>query len=117
MPESDLERTIDAALRDRDWLDLTLTDVHESENELRNVLDRAFGAAERSHSALTEIQVRKSRFAAKALLSCKVPVTESGGAGIFRLIFRRRGEQVAASAQMRNGLYLSIPLNSDRRPR
>ncbi len=41
MPPSELERTIDAALRDRDWLDLTLTDVHENEDELRDVLDRA----------------------------------------------------------------------------
>ena len=88
-PKSDLERTLDAALRDRDWLALTLTDVRENEDELRNVLDRAFGAAERNRSSLTEIQLRKSRFDASALTSCKVPVTESGEAGIFRLIFRR----------------------------
>jgi hypothetical protein len=114
MPSSDLERTIDAALRDRDWLDLTLTDVHENEDELRDVLDRAVGAAERSRSALTEIQVRKSRFAAATLTSCRIPVTESGGAGVFRLIFRRRFKeqpQPTTSADGRNGLYLSISLN------
>lgn len=122
MPESDLERTLDAALRDRDWLALTLTDVRENADELRNVLDRAFGAAERNRSALTEIQLRKNRFEASALTSCKVRVTESGEAGVFRLIFRRRGEtaqgnhngpQQRASSGARSGLFLSIPLNPD----
>jgi len=124
MPESDLERTLDAALRDRDWLALTLTDVRENEDELRNVLDRALGAAERNRSSLTEIQLHKSRFDASALTSCKVPVTESGAAGIFRLIFRRRrnepardghiGPQSAAPSGMASGLFLSIPLDPDR---
>jgi hypothetical protein len=123
MPESDFERTLDAALHDRDWLALTLTDVRENEDELRKVLDRAVGAAERNRSSLTEIQLRKSHFDASALTSCKVPVTESGEAGIFRLIFRRRSEpahgghagpQSAAPSRKTSGLFLSIPLNPDR---
>jgi hypothetical protein len=124
MPESDFERTLDAALRDRDWLALTLTDVLENEDELRNVLDRAVGAAERNRSSLTEIQLRKSHFDAAALTSCKVPVTESGEAGIFRLIFRRSrnepahgghiGPQSAAPSHKASGLFLSIPLNPHR---
>jgi hypothetical protein len=114
MPESDLERTIDAALRDRDWLALTLTDVRECEEELREVLDWAVGAAARNSSSLMEIQVRKSHFAGAALTWCKVPVTESGAAGVFRLIFRRHSEPgrvPPAHPQASNGLYLSIPLN------
>jgi hypothetical protein len=97
-----------------------LTDVDESENELRDVLDSAVGAAERNLSSLTEIQVRKSRFAAMTLTSCKVPVTESGGVGVFRLIFRRHLEPGSAAAEppgepthRSQGLYLSIPLNPD----
>jgi hypothetical protein len=122
MLEADLERTLDAALRDRDWLALTLTDVRENADELRNVLDRAFGAAERNRSSLTEIQLHKNRFDASALTSCKVRVTESGEAGIFRLIFRRRREipqggriglQQPAPSGARSGLFLSIPLNRD----
>jgi hypothetical protein len=122
MPESDLERTLDAALHDRDWLALTLTDVRESEEELRDVLDRAVGAAERNRSSLTEIQLHRRRFNAAALTSCKVPVTESGEAGIFRLIFRRNTPtggypDVAlptAAAHKASGLFLSIPLSRDR---
>jgi hypothetical protein len=122
MPESDFERTLDAALRDRDWLALTLTDVRENENELRAIVDRAVGAAERNRSSLTEIQLRKSHFDASALTSCKVPVTESGEAGIFRLIFRRSepapgghaATQAAASARKTSGLFLSIPLDPHR---
>lgn len=121
MPESVFERALDAALRDREWLALTLTDVRENEAELRTVLDRAFGAAERNCSFLTEIQLRKSLFDASALTSCKVPVTESGAAGIFRLIFRRRapvqrGErrpQSGTSSDTASCLFFSMPLNPD----
>lgn len=125
MPESDLEHTLDAALQDRDWLALTLTDVHENEDELRHVLDWAFGAAERNLSTLTEIQLRRSRFNASALISCGIPITESGAAGIFRLIFHTQRVAPAPNdsagsyiqrttpSNPRSGLFLSIPLNPD----
>jgi hypothetical protein len=53
-----------------------------------------------------------------------VPVTESGAAGVFRLIFRRRRNELAqdghigprptAPSDMASGLFLSIPFNPDR---
>lgn len=83
---SDLQRALDAALRDiASGVSIVFTDVPSSDSYIIDFLDAAVSAACRHGKSLAEIELPMARYPAMGAHFWHVPVVDSGNRDIVRL--------------------------------